>query len=143
MMNLLSFNSEIEDHPKNINIKLKKHQLAMLKKCKEIESKDNIFGIMNDKPGTGKTYAACAVCKVKGIRPLIAAPKQSIPAWYRICELFDVEPLGVVNYETLKNGKYYESLNDFYLEQRVDCPYLVVEREVIKDQLGDLGVWMP
>ena len=56
MMNLLSFNSEIEDHPKNINIKLKKHQLAMLKKCKEIESKDNIFGIMNDKPGTGKTY---------------------------------------------------------------------------------------
>ena len=56
MNNILSFHSEIEDHPININITLKKHQLAMLKRCKEIENKDTKFGIMNDKPGTGKTY---------------------------------------------------------------------------------------
>ena len=54
---LLSFNSEIDEHPKDVSIKLKKHQLAMLKRCKEIENNNNIFGIMNDKPGTGKTYA--------------------------------------------------------------------------------------
>ena len=55
MVNLLSFDSEIDDNPKNINIKLKNHQLAMLKKCKEIENNNNTFGIMSDKPGTGKT----------------------------------------------------------------------------------------
>ena len=55
MLNLLSFDSEIAEHPKNINIKLKNHQLAMLKKCKIIEN-NNSFGIMNDRPGTGKTY---------------------------------------------------------------------------------------
>jgi len=57
MSQLLSFNSELDESPKNINIKLKKHQLAMLKRCKDIEKiDDNKFGIMNDKPGTGKTY---------------------------------------------------------------------------------------
>ena len=54
---LLSENSSIDEHPKNINIILKKHQLAMLKKCKLIENiENNYYGIMNDKPATGKTY---------------------------------------------------------------------------------------
>lgn len=57
MTGLLSFNSELANHPKNINIKLKNHQLAMLKRCKDIENiENNNFGIMSDKPGTGKTY---------------------------------------------------------------------------------------
>jgi hypothetical protein len=62
MLNLLSFDSPLSEHPLDINIKLKNHQLAMLHKCKEIENiEDNIFGIMSDKPSTGKTYVMLAL----------------------------------------------------------------------------------
>lgn len=45
-------------HPTNITITLKEHQLAMIQKCIDIE-KENLCGcgIMNDKPGCGKSYA--------------------------------------------------------------------------------------
>ena len=62
MSNLLSVNSERAEHPKNVNIKLKDHQLAMLKRCNDIENiENNIFGIMKDKPGTGKTYVVLSL----------------------------------------------------------------------------------
>jgi len=64
----LNSDSPLNEHPSNINIKLRNHQLAMLKRCIDIEeikdakdAKDNIFGIMNDKPGTGKTYVILAL----------------------------------------------------------------------------------
>ncbi len=57
MLKLLDEDSEIVQQPKNAELLLKKHQLAMLKKCISIENiSDNHYGIMNDKPGTGKTY---------------------------------------------------------------------------------------
>jgi hypothetical protein len=57
MSTLLSFDSLLSCNPKNINVTLKNHQLAMLKRCNDIENiENNIFGIMSDKPGTGKTY---------------------------------------------------------------------------------------
>ena len=54
----LNENSPRIEHPNNIDITLKLHQLAMIKKCIDIE-KENICncGIMNDKPGCGKSYA--------------------------------------------------------------------------------------
>ena len=81
--------------------------------------------------GTGKTFTSMAVCKQLGLRPLIITPKSTIPNWYDVASSFDVEPLGVVNYETAKNSKYYSSLGDFYAEQRVECPYIEVIREVM------------
>ena len=57
LQNLLSFDSPLNDHPKDVSITLKNHQLAMLKKCISIENiPENKYGIMNDKLGTGKTY---------------------------------------------------------------------------------------
>jgi hypothetical protein len=57
MLKLLNEDSELYYQPKNADITLKKHQLAMLKRCITIESiPNNNYGIMNDKPGTGKTY---------------------------------------------------------------------------------------
>lgn len=87
-------------------------------------------GIATDQSdtGTGKTYSAVAICKQLGLRPLIVGPKSVIIPWYDVCHDFEVEPLGVVNYETLKNGKYYSDVNDFQLECREDCPYI----EIIK-----------
>lgn len=79
--------------------------------------------------GTGKTYTTAAICAELGLRPLIISPKAVIPSWYRVCERFDVHPLGVVNYETMKNGKYYTALEDFQAEVREDCPYIQITRE--------------
>ena len=57
MLKLLNEDSELYSQPKNADITLKTHQLAMLKRCIEIENiPNNNYGIMNDKPGTGKTY---------------------------------------------------------------------------------------
>ena len=54
---LLNSYSPKANIPNNINIKLKEHQLAMLQRCIDIENiENNLFGIMCDKPGTGKTY---------------------------------------------------------------------------------------
>ena len=54
---MLNENSPIIIQPQNINIKLKNHQLTSIHKALSIE-KFNIvsYGIMNDKPGSGKTY---------------------------------------------------------------------------------------
>jgi len=54
----LNETSEKINQPENIDILLKDHQLAMIKKCITIEN-NNIcnLGIMSDKPGCGKTYA--------------------------------------------------------------------------------------
>ena len=42
--------------PKQAKILLKNHQLAMLKRCKDIEACKKGIGIMKDPPGAGKTY---------------------------------------------------------------------------------------
>ena len=57
MLQLLNENSEYYELTKDSNVILKNHQKAMLKKCIAIENiENNNYGIMNDKPGTGKTY---------------------------------------------------------------------------------------
>jgi hypothetical protein len=61
-MNILTNESEKAIQPNDINITLKNHQLAMLKRCIDIESdNNNKLGIMRDKPGTGKTYVLLSI----------------------------------------------------------------------------------
>ena len=57
MSKLLTSASPLATHPTDININLKDHQLAMLQRCIDIENiSNNRYGIMSDKPGSGKTY---------------------------------------------------------------------------------------
>src|SRR5208282_3763065 len=81
-------------HTQNLIYSIKKHGSAL--DCSDT--------------GSGKSYSAVAACKQLGLRPLFIGPKAGIPNLYSVCEIFGVEPLGNVNYETLKNGKYYTSL---------------------------------
>jgi len=85
--------------------------------------------------GTGKTYAGVALAKNRGLSLLVCCPKAVIPNWYKIGHDMDVEVLMVVNYETLKNGKYYASLNDYNNDIREDCPYVTIHREVVLDDM--------
>jgi len=68
--------------------------------------------------GTGKTYCAMAVCNQLGLTPIVLCPKTIITKWKKVAMLFNVEPLFICNYESIKKGKYYENNN------RVKCPYI-------------------
>lgn len=69
--------------------------------------------------GTGKTYTAIASCKILKLYPLIICPKSVMSTWDRVCKYFDVEPFFIVNYETIKMGKFYNAERD-----RISCPYI-------------------
>ncbi len=72
-------------------------------------------------PGTGKTYTSIALCKQLGLKPFIVCPKTIMSTWAYVCKLFQVTPLGIVNYESIKAGKYYDINN-----KRTNCQYIDV-----------------
>lgn len=69
--------------------------------------------------GTGKTYTAVATCKILKLKPIILCPKSVISTWNRVCKIFDLEVNFIVNYETIRLGKFYTIDRD-----RVPCPYI-------------------
>jgi hypothetical protein len=101
---ILSFDSELYDHPKEIKINLKTHQLAMLKRVIDIETnnKNSInFGIMSDRPGAGKTYVVLALInemkkiniiqKKKHKTNIIVVPQNIYTQWIISIENFSNE----------------------------------------------------
>ena len=69
--------------------------------------------------GTGKTYTALALCKQLRLRPFIICPKTIISVWKNVAKYYGVSPLGIVNYELIKNCKYYDKY-----DKVVNCPFL-------------------
>jgi len=74
--------------------------------------------------GTGKTYCAMAVCRFLKLKPIIICPKSIISAWIQVAKIFNVDPIFVVNYETIKLGRFYDARG-----QRIDCPYIQVTKD--------------
>lgn len=70
--------------------------------------------------GTGKTYTSIAICKQLNLRPFIISPKTIMSKWHHVCKYYGVTPITIVNYETIKNGKYYKD------DERVDCPFIEI-----------------
>ena len=121
MLNLLSFDSEIAEHPKNINIKLKNHQLAMLKKCKIIEN-NNSFGIMNDRPGTGKTYVILSLIYdsiTLNKTNIIVVPQNIYSQWVMSIENFS------------KNLTYKKFINYENIITLYNDPKVLIENDII------------
>lgn len=59
--------------------------------------------------GTGKTFTSIALCKQLNLRPIILCPKIIMGEWERVCGIFGVTPLCIINYEKAKivsNNKY-------------------------------------
>lgn len=73
--------------------------------------------------GTGKTYAAAAVCQILSLRPLILCPKSVMASWRKVLTSCDVKPLGVANYEMVKGCKWYPE----NAETAALCPHIVKE----------------
>ena len=55
--------------------------------------------------GTGKTYCAISCAKELNLKPFIICPKSVMPSWVRACKYFNIDPVGIINYEKLKTGK--------------------------------------
>lgn len=86
--------------------------------------------------GTGKTYAAIAVAASLGLRVIINCPKPVVPNWHNVCTILDIEQLMIVNYEALRTGKYFVTLEDFLNDERIDCPYINLVREEVLNANG-------
>ena len=71
--------------------------------------------------GTGKTFCSIAVAKQLNLKPFIICPKSVINCWYEVCEKFNCESYGIVNYETIKNLMMYEDKKNI---NRIPCKYL-------------------
>lgn len=92
----------------------------------QVESANNIIRVLHNNnscvdasdTGSGKTFTAIAVCGHLNLSPIIICPLGVIAIWTRVCKIFDVKPFFIVNYETIKFGKYYENGN------RKKCKYL-------------------
>jgi SNF2 family DNA or RNA helicase len=59
--------------------------------------------------GTGKSYTAIATCAQLKLTPIIICPKTIISMWHRVCQLFNVKPLCITNYESIRNGHIIEN----------------------------------
>lgn len=71
-----------------------------------IASLSNIASVLDaSDTGTGKTYCALACAKELNLKPFIICPKSVIPSWVKACKHFELDPIGIINYEKLKTGK--------------------------------------
>lgn len=107
---------ELDDHISN---KLLVYQIDHTKNLLHILS-TNITALDASDTGTGKTYSAIAVCAQLKLNPVIICPKSVISSWTKVCKTFNVTPFMIVNYETIKYGKYYVN------NKRMKCPYITV-----------------
>ena len=71
--------------------------------------------------GVGKTYVAMAMSALFSYSAFVICPKSVISTWKKVAKLFRVNLLGVINYESIKIGKYYGE-NDV----KTTCPYIEV-----------------
>jgi len=114
--------------------KLRSFQIRHVKNL-QYAIENNTIGFDGSDTGTGKTYTGVALAKNKGLSLIVCCPKSVIPTWYKVAADMDVPVLMIVNYETLKNGKYYPSLADFHEDIRDDCPYITIERVEVVDNM--------
>ena len=107
---ILDENSDKIESIIDINIILKDHQLAIIKRCMNIEE-INIcgLGIMNDKPGTGKTYAILGlIYYTHKKRNIIVVPQNIIKQW---CNSINIFSNGKLKYKKLTE---YSDILDLY-----------------------------
>jgi len=80
-------------------------------------------------PGLGKTFIAGAVAVESG-RPVgVICTKPNLPFVVDVFKLFGANVLFVVNYETIRHGKYYPKWAEKNFETRKTCPYLQFSKE--------------
>lgn len=114
---------------KEICSKLLKYQIPHAENIVNILKNKNICLDGSD-TGTGKTYVAMAVIKHLKLKPIIICPKTIMSSWQKVANIFNVEVLCIVNYETITRGKYYNK-NKIDSEIRTENPYVEIDEKYI------------
>ncbi len=78
--------------------------------------------------GTGKTAIICALSAWKNYSIFVICPKPVVSTWFKFAAMFGIHVIGVSNYEAIKQGKYYTSVEEFNAENRQTCPYVKFKR---------------
>ena len=110
----------------------------------QINNTENIIrNVLNNKSvldasdtGTGKTYSAVCACATLKLRPIVICPKSVMANWKRVCNIFEVTPFFIVNYETIKNCKYYDKKGN-----RIICPYISFYEKDKKHKIEAYYAW--
>jgi hypothetical protein len=74
--------------------------------------------------GIGKTYEMCQLAVELGMPIFGVVPKATIDNWFEVATLTGANVLGITNYESAKNGKYYRLCDEYIAESRTVCEYI-------------------
>lgn len=118
-----------------ITKKLFPYQVQHTKNIIRIINKNNAVLDASD-TGTGKTYSAIATCAHLKLSPFIICPKAVMSNWKNVCKDFKVNPISIVNYETIKLGNYY------IMGKKIKCPYIQVTKEKINWNMPKKSVFI-
>lgn len=89
----------------------------------EIVQTNGACGDFSD-TGTGKTFSSIAACKQLGLSPIVICPRGVMATWKKVSNIFNIKPFFIVNYETIKYGKYYNEKG-----KRIKCKYIEFKDE--------------
>ena len=78
--------------------------------------------------GTGKTRAVCALATRLGMPIFGIVPKPVLLTWFDEAAITGANIIGLTNYESARNGKYYTVVSEFFAEEKSECPYLRREK---------------
>lgn len=81
--------------------------------------KNNIVVFDGSYTGTGKTYTTAATCAQVNLIPFVICTKSIISIWKNVLELFGLEYVAVINYESIRSLKYNDDAG-----KKVSCPYI-------------------
>jgi superfamily II DNA or RNA helicase len=104
--------------------KLLVYQIPHVEKLLTSLNKYNI-AIDASQTGCGKSYCGLAIAKQLNLKPLIICPKTIKYGWERVCRIFEIEPLMIINYEQMiashvttdeKQNQIIEDANKPHLE---------------------------
>jgi superfamily II DNA or RNA helicase len=74
--------------------------------------------------GTGKTRVSCALAKWKDLSIFVLCPKGVVETWFKTAKIFNLDILGVANYEAAKTGKFFPDVESYLKDKREDNPYV-------------------
>lgn len=86
--------------------------------------------------GTGKTYISIATAKCFKYDVFVVCTKSILSQWQKVAKYFNVNILGIANYELLIKCKYY-SVNKNDTLKRTECPYITHEDGLYKWNLPE------
>lgn len=79
-----------------------------------VQIENNRVILDTSKTGSGKTFTACGIAKELNLGIFVICPKSVIEDWYEVAKLFEVDIIGITNYEVIKSQNIYEGYANYY-----------------------------